>query len=1343
MSIQKKVQCVHCGLTVNKKNLDIHIKRKHTVKSCDVTENRHLSSQCIDPVKGIYAVEKSFQRPCSVIHVQKKTSGPHPVVTCETDECSSNVEFASRSGFQHFECIHLKSLQFCPWPNRTSVVLEEDVLVDMVAAHVFGEQTKTTCLATKAAANVAGVPLSVEVTIGGPSTKKYISVYEPKVSYYSRLGRVIASYDSIRNTWHCPCAKPRRSCLHKNIARWHVFQLHRELFESSPNDRPAQDLAQENACPESARLEYPPSGEGLKRMVHYLMKNKSLPVELPKKYTTSSMTISEIPKHLVPKETVCTECTGNVVLSEPLLITSKGKLITYTGIVEGFSTYYRMCSNCGLKYRYQEWTDGLHNFNDHLLMSLHMCVILRHSLQTHHAISRAVEVLETTTQQKFPSKDKILHAYMHFEALTDHGYTYSCVKCGYHPAVVVMDLHKKAAFNMPVSDIPDPPPEYDGQVDIKDFWTSVTAEIVCRGLLGSACQNPFLVSPSYHYWAPWIGPNTRREDTVLNTEYAKMHAPRPATEDAELHVTEERLEEVLTNLKVDVVRRLCKQCGLDPSGSKMDLVVRLRQEMRNRSSYDKVFQKVWGASGGWAVITCPCGVVYSLKFLVRAESPRDYADCLLSFKHFPNINIYDFARGLATHTNLREPECIPFRPHEGRLKEPTPENMELAVEGQLKVNLLWLKEKKDNMDPDCHPVTGSAEHYALYDVFHENNTKDARDALRKIQIVPELAGWVNSQCAEQLFSDMRKNNYFLNTLTPSGHIFLMRNILQHYNTKRNKKTEDDIRKIVPQNAQLHLDENGQIKMALASDGTPAATTPDGTLAAMTSDGTPAASASDGTPGDSSSDGTFAASASDGTPAASASDGTPAAWASDGTPAAWASDGTPAAWASDGTPAASASDGTPAAWASDGTPAASASDGTPAAWASDGTPEDSSSDGTPAAMTSDGTPAASASDRTPASLARLMRAEREIKYFRHWEGPKTLHEYVFDCTRKPDEVIGSVSTTVLRRADCVGLGTNCELEATVVNCCLSLICHLAGEKGLDVLAVDSNVLACWSPPHCVDPFESLPADAALKDCILFPISTTGHWHLCVMKPNLKRMYILDSSDPCGFGQAYYVSMFSMIAIKLVPGSWKLIKNKDIPSQRDGVDCGVFMLMYALYITFEWPFDFTMTDTPYIRECLLNLVLKCTSHEREASSLKKYQVDYMHGCLKDHGILTLPASVLEDIFIDVVLQEGDEAILTLALVCTRFRDLVTREAFRRRAHFLWLDSVTNWTVFSTSYKAEYYQMYRLDTCRQCGDAFKNCTPGYVGRGRSGELFKIISEDAHPDFCSEFCQICADLI
>lgn len=100
---------------------------------------------------------------------------------------------------------------------------------------------------------------------------------------------------------------------------------------------------------------------------------------------------------------------------------------------------------------------------------------------------------------------------------------------------------------------------------------------------------------------------------------------------------------------------------------------------------------------------------------------------------------------------------------------------------------------------------------------------------------------------------------------------------------------------------------------------------------------------------------------------------------------------------------------------------------------------------------------------------------------------------------------------------------------------------------------------------------------------------------------------------------------------------------------------------------------------IRECWLSLILKCISHKREASRLKKDQVNYMNGCLKEHGILV----------------EGEEAVRTLALVCTRFRDLVTGEALRRPAHFLWLDRRV--------------LMYRLETYVQCGDILKNCIPG----------------------------------
>ncbi len=50
------------------------------------------------------------------------------------------------------------------------------------------------------------------------------------------------------------------------------------------------------------------------------------------------------------------------------------------------------------------------------------------------------------------------------------------------------------------------------------------------------------------------------------------------------------------------VRRLCGSCRLNTKGSKMGLIMRLRSETINRSSYDKCFQKVCGASGLYALI---------------------------------------------------------------------------------------------------------------------------------------------------------------------------------------------------------------------------------------------------------------------------------------------------------------------------------------------------------------------------------------------------------------------------------------------------------------------------------------------------------------------------------------------------------------------------------------------------------------------------------------------------------------------------------------------------------------------------------------------------------------------
>ncbi|XP_071359017.1 uncharacterized protein [Trachinotus anak] len=779
-----------CQTVLNKKNVKRHIERKHTGKHKDITAASHLQSDCIDPENGVYTVHKSFHNDSIPLHVQNKVWGENQHVSCESTECQVNMELAWNSGLKANKCIHLKSITYCT-SFASSPELQEQTLSEMVNSKWFGEDIKKICLGRQKLAKDNHIPLSGHSKTGTPQSKKYISIYEPTVSSYSKLGRVMVSYNTKSNSWFCPCSRTKRSCPHKYIAKWHLFQTHPELFSqvqrteeeeyqstvTSTGDKDSDDKA------DLGNIPYPPKDDQkMKAMVQYILKFKRLPAVLPEHFRLPSVK-NQYPRHLIPEEMTCQHCPGKVPLSDPVLITHKAKILTNSCIVQDVSTYCKSCRQCGTQYRYQEWKDGLHNFNDQILLDLPLCVTIRNMLQVHTAVSRVVEYLELTTGVQFPSADTVLQAYLHFEALTDHDYQYSCVTCGDYPPVVIMDFLKKGAVHLSESDLTQPPEDFNGEVDMKHFWEALSMERIAQGFVKSQQNNPLAVPPTFHFWAPWIGKNTRHSNNVLNKEFEKVCSSKPA----EVRVSEDQLREELNKQKVEVVRTLCQECGLDSTGSRTDLLMRLSKGTKSRQKYDKVFQKTWFASGGWAVIMCPCSIVYSIKYNIRAESPQDFTDLLLSWKHMPNIVIYDFASELATHMNLRDPERFPFKPFEGQLTAPTPDNITRAKEGKLKVSLSWLNHKK--MVPDCdgHPVTGSAEHYALYDRFHDDNTKDGRNALRKVGLVPQLAGKVNSQVTEKLFARMKKNNYFLNMALPSTHLFLMRNIIHHYNIHKNKQ----------------------------------------------------------------------------------------------------------------------------------------------------------------------------------------------------------------------------------------------------------------------------------------------------------------------------------------------------------------------------------------------------------------------------------------------------------------------------------------------------------------------------------------------------------------------------
>ncbi|XP_029961637.1 uncharacterized protein LOC115398815 isoform X2 [Salarias fasciatus] len=232
-------------------------------------------------------------------------------------------------------------------------------------------------------------------------------------------------------------------------------------------------------------------------------------------------------------------------------------------------------------YRYQEWTDGLHNFNDRVILTLQLCLYLRDNLQNHVSVSQVINSLESLFKKTFPSPDPILEGYCQFEALCKTGYKYSCINFGfYRPAVT--DHHRTGESSFEVSEEQQPNDEYNE----KNTEESVHLHMISRGFSEDSSHNPFIVHPHYENWATWSGRETLRSSTELQKE---PQQPYPAHSGL-AECTKEHLVNELLNQKVATLRKLCKSCNVDTKGSRMDLINRLREEMKSRPVFDQAFQ---------------------------------------------------------------------------------------------------------------------------------------------------------------------------------------------------------------------------------------------------------------------------------------------------------------------------------------------------------------------------------------------------------------------------------------------------------------------------------------------------------------------------------------------------------------------------------------------------------------------------------------------------------------------------------------------------------------------------------------------------------------------------------
>lgn len=326
----KSVTCPHCNISMLKKNMNAHMLRKHAGVSCDITQACHLPCIFVDETNGVYAVRRTGHGFSVPVHVQRKTWGKVHMVKCELDECSEYQMLPRRSGSSHSLCAHLRSVDYCG-ETGTETFLREDVLEEMIGLKFFGEANAAACLRRQKAACEAHVPLCVPVNFGGSSSQICFSVHEPNTDSFFRLGRIMVTFNISKKTWHCQCAKPRTSCPHIDISKWHLFQTDREQFKSET----FASLTSTSECSSQQDI------TAVKRTVQYILKEKKYPQPLPKEVTISNTNLD----HFFPLENECQLCVEHPPLEDAVRITNKAQIVGMMGLLHSKSGTQIMSAN--------------------------------------------------------------------------------------------------------------------------------------------------------------------------------------------------------------------------------------------------------------------------------------------------------------------------------------------------------------------------------------------------------------------------------------------------------------------------------------------------------------------------------------------------------------------------------------------------------------------------------------------------------------------------------------------------------------------------------------------------------------------------------------------------------------------------------------------------------------------------------------------------------------------------------------------------------------------------------------------------------------------------------------
>ena len=388
----KKKPCPICGKLLHARWLKKHA-RLHQRKKENINENRSHFTVVVDAENGIFCSSVNLSGPSYPVHVMKKTSGIQQTSFCDHSACIDLKETSKAGGNLSFECPHVRSVAYAK--NGQIITLKIDSLTRMkeenfITSERFQEMKKLS------EGDNDGSPLLVRIPSHPFYSKRYIyiSVFTGEKRYWCKTGRTVVTFDTEEKTFTCQCSNQSRYCTHKALAKWFVWQEVPDLISSTPNS-------------EESRERPPRHDRATSFLFEYLTSTKKIPEKIP---TEVLKEFSQ--KHLdtftvIPSEGSCHRCNGGLA-SE--IAKQRSRIVLMNKVIEGNGTfsfqmfnnshvilylktylvlsfyssdvtvYHKICPRCHISYRYQEWTQGIHNYNNSLFIGLDVCTFIRAGL---------------------------------------------------------------------------------------------------------------------------------------------------------------------------------------------------------------------------------------------------------------------------------------------------------------------------------------------------------------------------------------------------------------------------------------------------------------------------------------------------------------------------------------------------------------------------------------------------------------------------------------------------------------------------------------------------------------------------------------------------------------------------------------------------------------------------------------------------------------------------------------------------------------------------------------------------------------------------------------------------